>query len=112
MQLVVTPRVIGRFGLGPALAVAPTALAAGSIGVLCSGTLAAAVFMKGSDQVVRYSVDRAAIELLYRPLPPREVFEGKTFIDAVVSRCGDAAGTMLALFGAGCCISASRHWAS
>ena len=27
------------------------------------------MFMKGSDQVFRYSVDRAAIELLYRPLP-------------------------------------------
>ena len=97
-QLVVTPRVIDRFGLGPALAIAPAALAAGSGGVLWSGTLAAAMFMKGSDQVLRYSVDRAALELLYRPLPERELFEGKTFIDAIVSRFGDAAGAMLALF--------------
>ncbi len=97
-QLVVTPRVIDRFGLGPALAIAPAALAAGSAGVFWSGTFAAALLMKGSDQVLRYSVDRAAIELLYRPLPERELFEGKTFIDAIVSRCGDAAGAMLALF--------------
>jgi hypothetical protein len=47
---------------------------------------------------LRYSVDRAAIELLYRPLPTRDVFEGKTFIDAIVCRCGDAAGVLLALF--------------
>ena len=52
-QLVVTPRVIARFGLGPALAIAPIALAAGSLGVLWSGTLAAAIFLKGSDQVLR-----------------------------------------------------------
>jgi hypothetical protein len=99
-QLVVTPRVIGRFGLGPALAIAPAALAAGSAGVFWSGTLTAAMVMKGSDQVLRYSVDRAAIELLYGPLPARDVFEGKTFIDAIVGRCGDAAGALLALFAA------------
>ena len=99
-QLVVTSRVIGRFGLGPALAISPAALAAGSLGVLWSGTLAAAMFMKGSDQVFRYSVDRAATELLYRPLPAREVLEGKTFIDAVMCRCGDAAGAMCVLFAA------------
>ena len=99
-QLAMTSRVIGRFGLGPALAIAPAALAAGSVGVLWSGTLAAAMFMKGSDQVLRYSVDRAATELHYRSLPPRDVFEGKTFIDAIVCRCGDAAGAMLTLFAA------------
>jgi len=96
-QLVVTPRVIARFGLGPALSVAPAAIAAGSVAVLWSGTLAAAAFMKGSDQVLRYSVDRAATELLYRPLPARDVFEGKTFIDAILCRCGDAAGALVAL---------------
>jgi hypothetical protein len=55
--------------------------------------------MKGSDQVLRYSIDRTAVESLYRPLPPREIFEGKTFIDALVTRCGDAAGATIALVG-------------
>jgi AAA family ATP:ADP antiporter len=96
--VVITRRVIARFGLGPALAVAPAAIGVGSAAVMWSGTLAAAAFMKGSDQVLRYSVDRAATELLYRPLPARDVFEGKTFIDAIVCRCGDAAGALLALF--------------
>ncbi len=90
-------QVIGRVGFGLALAVAPCALAAGSASVLCSGTLAAAMFLKGSDQVLRYSVDRMAIESLYRPLPEREIFEGKTFIDALVCRFGDAAGAILAM---------------
>jgi hypothetical protein len=75
------------------------ALAAGSIGVLVSGTLIAAVLLKGSDQVLRYSVDRAAVDLLYRPLSRREMFEGKMVIDALVCRLGDATGALVALGG-------------
>lgn len=95
-QALVTPRVLSRLGLGGALAIAPAALAAGSMGVLFSGTLVAAVILKGSDQILRYSVDRAAVEMLYRPLPPQEVFERKMVIDALVCRFGDAAGALVA----------------
>jgi hypothetical protein len=98
-QALLTPRILGSLGLGAALAVAPAALAAGSVGVLFSGTLIAAAFLKGSDQVLRYSVDRAAVEMLYRPLPPQEIFEGKMVIDALVCRFGDAAGALVAFAG-------------
>jgi AAA family ATP:ADP antiporter len=98
-QALVTPRILSGLGLGAALAIAPAALAAGSMGVLFSGTLVAAVFLKGSDQVLRYSVDRAAVEMLYRPLPPQEIFQGKMVIDALVCRFGDAAGALLAFAG-------------
>jgi len=86
-------------GLGAALVIAPAALAAGSMGVLFSGTLFAAALLKGSDQVVRYSIDRAAVDMLYRPLPPQDIFEGKMVIDALVSRFADAAGALVALAG-------------
>ena len=98
-QALLTPRILGGLGLGAALAVAPAALAAGSVGVLFSGTLIAAAFLKGSDQILRYSVDRAAVEMLYRPLPPQEIFEGKMVIDALVCRFGDAAGALVAFAG-------------
>ena len=98
-QALVTPRILSRLGLGAALAIAPAALAAGSAGVLFSGTLIAAMILKGSDQVLRYSVDRAAVEMLYRPLPPQEIFEGKMVIDALVCRFGDAAGALVAFAG-------------
>ena len=52
-QLLLSSQVIGRMGTGLALAVAPTALAIGSAGVLCSNTLGAAVLLKGSDHVFR-----------------------------------------------------------
>lgn len=109
LQVLLTTRLLDRLGIGPALAIAPAAIAAGSAGVLYSGTLLAAVMLKGSDQVLRYSVDRSAVELLYRPLPPREIFEGKTFIDALVCRFGDAAGAVMALFGAVALHLSFRH---
>jgi ATP/ADP translocase len=100
-QLLFTSWIVCDLGLGAALVVAPLALSAGSVGVLVSGTLAAAALLKGSDQVLRHSVDRAAMELLYRPLSEREVFERKVFIDALVCRCGDALGGVIASVGTG-----------
>jgi len=99
-QLLITSRIVGVFGPGLALLIAPVALAAGSLGILWSSTLAAATFLKGTDQVVRYSVDRAATELLYRPLSQDEILESKTFIDAIVSKIGDALGGVVVLLGA------------
>ena len=99
-QVLLTSRLVGWLGLGLALMIAPAALAAGSLGVLFWGTLAAAVFLKGSDQILRYSVDRTAVELLYRPLSQGEILEGKTFIDALVCRVGDGMGGLIALFSA------------
>ena len=98
-QALFTPLILSRLGLGAALAIAPATLAAGSVGVLFSGTLIAAVLLKGSDQILRYSVDRAAVGMLYRPLPQREIFEGKMVIDALVCRFGDAAGALIAFTG-------------
>jgi hypothetical protein len=98
-QALLTPRILSGPGLGAALVIAPAALAAGSMGVLFSGTLFAAALLKGSDQVVRYSIDRAAVGMLYRPLPPQEIFEGKMVIDALVSRFADAAGALVAFAG-------------
>jgi ATP/ADP translocase len=99
-QVFLTSRVLQCFGIGPALAIAPVALAAGSVGILFSGSLAAAVFLKGSDQVMRYSIDRAALELLYVPLSPDETLEAKTFIESVVCRIGDGAGALAVILGA------------
>ena len=99
-QILFTSRFLQYFGIGPALAIAPVALAAGSVGLLFSGSLAAAMLLKGSDQVMRYSIDRAALELLYVPLSPDETLEAKTFIESVVYRIGDGAGALAVIVGA------------
>jgi ATP/ADP translocase len=100
IQILLTSRVLRSFGVGTALVIAPVAIATGSVGVLLWGTLSTAVFLKASDHVLRHSIDRAALELLYVPLSASEALEAKTFIEAVVYRLGDGAGALAVIFGA------------
>jgi AAA family ATP:ADP antiporter len=98
-QLFLSSRLLKRFGLGPTLLVVPAALAIGSAGMIAAAGLATAVFLKGTDQVLRYSVDRSTVELLYLPVPARSRSQAKAFIDTVVWRTGDAAGALIVLAG-------------
>lgn len=99
LQLLLTSRLLQKFGIGFGLFVVPTVLAAGTVGLVLTGGLAAAVFLKGSDQVLRYSIDKATVELLYLPVPASQTFQAKSFIDTVVWRTGDGlAGALVLLF--------------
>jgi len=100
-QLFLTSRLLRRWGIGVTLLIVPFALTAGSAGVLVWGGLFSAVVLKGGDQVLRYSVDRSAIELLYLPVPTRQMFHAKAFIDAVVWRLGDWTGSVVVLIAVG-----------
>jgi ATP:ADP antiporter, AAA family len=98
-QLLITTRLLRRFGIGKALFVLPFAILAGSVGLLAVGTLAAVVLLKGTDQVLRYSLDKSTAELLYLPLPSRVKLHVKWFIDTVVWRLGDTlAGLTVLIF--------------
>ena len=99
LQLLLTSRFLRRFGLGPALLIVPLALFGGELGVLALGTLGAAIVLKGSDQVLRYSIDKSSVELLYLPIPADLKLQAKSSIDTVIWRFGDGlAGLVLALF--------------
>ena len=100
LQLLLTSRFLRRFGLGPALLVVPLRLFCSEIGVLALGTLGAAILLKGGDSVVRYSLDKSSVELLYLPIPPRDSkLQAKSTIDTVIWRLGDGlAGFTLAIF--------------
>ena len=97
LQLLLTGRVLRTAGVGTALFIVPTAMLMGSIGVLLLGTLVAAAALKASDQVLRYSIDKATTELLYLPMAAEHTFRVKSFIDTVVYRLGDAGGGLLVL---------------
>jgi AAA family ATP:ADP antiporter len=96
-QLLMTARVLRRFGLGPALFVVPVALLGGSAAILVWGTLWAAILLRGSDQVLRYSIDKSSVELLYLPVPASIKLPVKSFIDTVVWRLGDGLSGVLLL---------------
>lgn len=88
-QLLLTSRVLRRFGLGPALFVVPAALLMGTVGLLILPIVWTAALLKGSDQVLRYSIDKSAVELLYLPVPPNIKVQVKSFIDTFIWRMGD-----------------------
>lgn len=96
-QLVLTTRLLQKFGIGFGLFVVPTMLAVSTISLLATATLAAAVFVRGSDQVLRFSIDKATVELLYLPVPAGQTFQVKSFIDTVVWRMGDGIAGLLVL---------------
>lgn len=100
-QLLLTSRLLRTFGIGFGLFIVPTLLATGTVSLLIAGSLAAAVFLKGSDQVLRYSLDKATVELLYLPLAPSQTFRIKSFIDTVVWRTGDGLAGLIVLACAG-----------
>ena len=100
VQLLLTSRVLRRFGLGVALFVVPSALALGSLAVLISGALWAAIALRCGINVLQYSIDKSTVELLYLPMAASVKVQVKSFIDSVIWRMGDGfAGILVLLFG-------------
>jgi ATP:ADP antiporter, AAA family len=97
LQVLFTGRILRTAGIGVALFVVPVAMVMSSAGLVVFGSLAAVVALKGSDQVLRYSLDKATVELLYLPVPAALMFRAKSFIDTVVFRVGDALGGLAIL---------------
>ena len=97
LQLLLTGRVLRTAGVGTALFIVPTAMMMGQVGIILLGTLVAAAMLKASDQVLRYSIDKATVELLYLPVSAGHTFRVKSFIDTVVYRVGDACGGLIVL---------------
>lgn len=97
LQLLLTSRVLRSVGVGLALFIVPVAMASTGLGVLVFGSLVAVSALKASDQVLRYSIDKVTVELLYLPLSAAETFRVKSFIDTVIYRFGDALGGIVVL---------------
>src|ERR1700688_3425543 len=67
-QLLLTTRLLRRFGIGPMLFVLPIFVLAGSAALAILGTVGAALLLRGGDQVLRYSTNLSTVKLLYWPL--------------------------------------------
>jgi ATP:ADP antiporter, AAA family len=96
-QLLFTGRILQSAGIGVTLFIVPVAMVLSSGALLAFGSLIAVVALKGSDQVLRYSLDKVTVELLYLPVPATLTFRVKSFIDTVVYRIGDALGGLTIL---------------
>ena len=98
IQVLLTAGLLRRFGLRSVLFALPVGLFAGSLGLLVAGGSVIAVLVpRAIDRVVRYSIDRPAVELLYLPVPLSVKLPAKSFIDTVVWRAGDGFGGIILL---------------
>src|SRR5437870_8327182 len=96
-QMLITTKLLRRFGIGIALLVLPLSLTFGSLTILISGSLWAAAALRGSDGVFRYSIDTSALQLLYLPVPASIKVQVKSFIDTVIQKLGDGLAALTLL---------------
>jgi AAA family ATP:ADP antiporter len=90
-QVIVTSRVISRFGLASALVVLPLASAIGFGIIAVMPLLTVFVIFTIVRRVGEYALAKPAREVLFTVLSREEKYKAKNFIDTAVSRGGDAA---------------------
>jgi hypothetical protein len=87
VQIGLTGVIIRRFGVVPALAVLPLAMAAGGVGALSVGAaLLPVLLIKGADGSLRHSLHRVASELAWLPLPSHVREGSKELLETVFGR--------------------------
>ncbi|HOX46609.1 MAG TPA: Npt1/Npt2 family nucleotide transporter [Myxococcota bacterium] len=84
VQLLVTGRMLERFGILVALLMLPGALLVGSAAWLIIPGLVAASMLKGADTMLRYTVNDATMQLLYLPVPVYQRGKAKAFVDGII----------------------------
>ena len=94
-QLLVTNRLIGRWGVAGALSVLPVASVIGFVIFGAQPTLASLLGFVVVRRVLEYSVAKPAREVLFTVVTREEKYKAKNFVDTAVSRAGDAATAWL-----------------
>jgi ATP:ADP antiporter, AAA family len=91
VQVFISMRILQRMGTIFALTVLPLALlASGALGAIFSATLLFALFAKGADGALRFSLHRVSTELLFLPLSSEERSRVKPLFDSILARCTQA----------------------
>ena len=96
-QVVVTGRLLSRIGVRASLYVTPSVLLTGATAIIIWPGLPASMLTRMGDVVLRNSVHRSGMEMLYMAIPPGVVKAVKTFLDVVVERIGDASAGFIIL---------------
>src|SRR5436309_3529720 len=97
LQLTITGFVVSRFGIGAAILFLPGSLFLASLGVFLAPGLWTTTLALGSNNVFRYSINRAGFELLYLPLTPTIRKKLKLFVDVFMDRFGRAIAALVIL---------------
>jgi AAA family ATP:ADP antiporter len=99
VQVLLTGRILSKLGLASSLYVTPGALLTGSVAIIVWPGLPSAMLTRIADAILRNSIHRSGMEVIYMAVPTSVVKAIKTFLDVVVERAGDAiAGFIILLF--------------
>ena len=96
-QLLVTPWVLKRFGVGGALLFLPVSMALGAFGVLLIAGLYGGIAVKVGDIGFRHSIHKSAVEVLFLPIPSYLKKRSKVFLDTTVDNLATGLGAVLVL---------------
>jgi AAA family ATP:ADP antiporter len=98
IQLLLTQRIVGLFGVGKSLFILPGALFLGGLTLLIAPVLWAGIALKMFDISLKQSINKAATELLILPVPMAIKGQAKTFIDVFVDTTATGIGGLLLIF--------------
>ncbi len=90
VQVGIVSFLVRRIGVGAALAVLPILFVILGLGMVVTGSLAAALAIRAADGSLRYSLHRTASELVFLPLGEEARRRTKAFVDVVGHRGGQA----------------------
>ncbi|QDO94758.1 hypothetical protein FNB79_12555 [Formosa sediminum] len=98
IQLFLTKRIVGTFGVGKSLLWLPSGILIGSILLLVIPQLWVVVFIKIIDGSLKQSVNKSATELLSIPIPIDIKKKTKTFTDVVVDSIATGIAGFILIF--------------
>ncbi len=98
IQLFLTKRIVGTFGVGKSLLWLPSGILLGSFLLLVIPQLWVVVFIKIVDGSLKQSVNKAATELLSIPIPIEIKKKTKTFTDVVVDSIATGMAGFILIF--------------
>jgi len=94
IQLLLTGRIMKRFGVGVTLAVLPALFGVSFLALARWPTLALLYVLQSALQAARHSLARPARETLFTVVSRDEKYKSKSFIDTFVYRSGDVTGAV------------------
>lgn len=95
LQLLMTSNIIKRYGIRLTLLLFPLLLLLGSLGIAVFASIVFAIFLKGSDKSLSYSINQSVRELLYIPVSPELKTKAKIFIDIFINRFAKGIGALI-----------------
>ncbi|MEO6023416.1 MAG: MFS transporter [Burkholderiales bacterium] len=90
VEIFLTNRLVGRFGVALLLMILPLLNIIGFASLVAAPTLAMLVGFQAGRRVAEYAVARPVREILFTVVSREEKYKAKNFIDTVVYRSGDA----------------------